>query len=193
MGRPSLAEQRKTEILAAFGRCVARFGLEGSTLEKIAEEAGMRRSILRHYVGNRDELVEALADKVIADYRTETQALFEQLGERISAVRLVDFLLPNQPVGTTEQLLVIEGLIGAAHEYPKVHKLVFEYIDNYVQQVASQLKLISPASTPKNRWNVAWGLVCISFNQESLLPLNLPARYLKGARSAARTLISTLV
>ena len=30
-------EKRKAEILDAFGRCVARFGLEGSTLEKIAE------------------------------------------------------------------------------------------------------------------------------------------------------------
>ena len=79
MGRPSLAEQRKEEILDAFGRCVAKFGLEGSSLEKIAEEAGMRRSILRHYLGNRDEMVIALAKKVIGEYRSSTKAFLKDL------------------------------------------------------------------------------------------------------------------
>jgi hypothetical protein len=30
------------------------FGLEGSTLERVAEHAGMKRSVVRHYLGNRD-------------------------------------------------------------------------------------------------------------------------------------------
>ena len=54
MGRPDLTEVRTAEILDAFERCVARFGLEGSSLERDAEEAGMKRSILRHYIGNRN-------------------------------------------------------------------------------------------------------------------------------------------
>ena len=38
MGRPSLTEVRTVEILDAFERCVARYGLEGSSLERIAED-----------------------------------------------------------------------------------------------------------------------------------------------------------
>ena len=41
MGRPNLTEVRTSEILDAFERCVARFGLEGSSLERVAEEAGI--------------------------------------------------------------------------------------------------------------------------------------------------------
>lgn len=192
MGRPSLAEKRKSEILDAFGRCVARFGLEGSSLEKIAEEAGMRRSILRHYIGNRDELVEALAEKVISDYRQQMQILLQNLPSKNRTQHLVNFLLPTSPIGSTEQLLVIEGLIGAANQYPKVRKLVFEYVDEFIETVADQIKLISPKTPAKKRWDAAYGLVCISFNQESLQPLKLPERYLRGARNMAKSLITNL-
>ena len=60
MGRPNLTEVRTAEILDAFERCVARYGLEGSSLERVAEEAGVKRSILRHYIGNRDEMITGL-------------------------------------------------------------------------------------------------------------------------------------
>lgn len=192
MGRPSLAKQRKAEILDAFGRCVARYGLEGSTLEKIAEEAGMRRSILRHYIGNRDELIEQLAEKVIAEYRQANQEYFKTFGDRDRAKNLVECLLPSQSIGSTEQLLVIEGLIGAAPNYPNVRKLVFEYVDELVQLVAEQLKYISPKSTKTRCFETAYALVSISFNQESLQPLQLPPRYLKAARRVARQLIEDL-
>lgn len=192
MGRPSLAEQRKAEILDAFGRCVARFGLEGSSLERIAEEAGMRRSILRHYIGNRDELIEALAEKVITDYRSETQRMLEGLPASNRGKHLVNFLLPEKSMGTTEQLLVIEGLIGASATYPKVRKWVFGYIDYYVQLIADQLCILAPAAKPKTCWEAAYALVCISFNQESLQPLDLPKKYLVAARNSAKSVIKSL-
>ena len=193
MGRRSLAEQRKAEILDAFGRCVARFGLEGSSLEKIAEEAGMKRSILRHYIGNRDELVDALAEKVISDYRQQTQYWFDNFRPKKRQQDLIEFLLPAKPTGTTEELLVIEALIAAADQYPKVRQLVFASIDDFIQLVADQLKQISPKSTRKKCWEVAYGLVCISFNQESLQPLQLPKKYLNSARNVAHALIAGLV
>lgn len=192
MGRPSLAEKRKHEILGAFGRCVARFGLEGSTLEKIAEEAGMKRSILRHYIGNRDDLINELALKVVAEYRESNRQFFLTLPTNNRAKALVDLLLPAQPIGTTEQLLIIEGLIGASPQYPIVRKLVFDYIDSYIQLVADQLKLISPKSPPAKCWQFSYALICISFNQESLQPLDLPGKYLKAARNTARMLIEEL-
>ena len=107
-------------------------------------------------------------------------------------MHLVDFLLPAQPTGTTEELLIIEALIAAADQYPQVRKLVFESIDDFTQLVADQLKQISPQSSRKRCWEVAYGLVCISFNQESLQPLQLPKKYLYAARSVANGLIAEL-
>lgn len=57
MARASLVEKRKPEILEAFARCIGRYGVAGTSLEAIAAAAGMRRSILRHFVGNREQLL----------------------------------------------------------------------------------------------------------------------------------------
>ncbi|MEM7479305.1 MAG: TetR/AcrR family transcriptional regulator, partial [Planctomycetota bacterium] len=95
MGRPNLAEVRKVEILDAFERCVARFGLEGSSLEHIADEAGMKRSILRHYIGNRDDLVEALAGRVVQKYRGYVDCFVESVSSKNRVNQLIDFLFPN--------------------------------------------------------------------------------------------------
>src|SRR5438876_3126885 len=73
VGRPSLADERRPQILHAFESSVLKYGLEGSSLERIAAEAGVRRGLIRHYFGNRPELTQALIDgileRTIASYR----------------------------------------------------------------------------------------------------------------------------
>jgi hypothetical protein len=43
-GRPSVAPQRRAEIVDAFIRLVAERGLEAVTLDRVAAEAGVRRA-----------------------------------------------------------------------------------------------------------------------------------------------------
>ena len=192
MGRPSMAAQRSTEILDAFERCVAQFGLGGSSLERIAEGAGMKRSILRHYVGNRDDLIIALGERVTGKYREQMAALsgLEDSDTRIR--QLLDYLLPKQPIGTTENLLVMESLIGGAREYDELQTMLREYINDLIAQVAKILRCEFPDAGPAECWSVSYGLISICFNHESLIPLDLPAKYRKGARDAATSLIGAL-
>ncbi|MEM7233345.1 MAG: helix-turn-helix domain-containing protein, partial [Planctomycetota bacterium] len=71
MPRRDLTKERTEQILDALERCVVHFGLGGTSLERIAEEAEMKRSILRHYVGNRDDLIVAMAERLAARYRRQ--------------------------------------------------------------------------------------------------------------------------
>ena len=57
MARPSLHAERKKTIMAAFTRCISKQGLEAASLDEIAKEAGMQRSLVRHFAGNREDLV----------------------------------------------------------------------------------------------------------------------------------------
>ena len=41
--RPSLAAERTAQILDAFARCIGTHGLEGTSLQRIADEAGVQR------------------------------------------------------------------------------------------------------------------------------------------------------
>ena len=192
MGRPDLTEVRTAEILDAFEACVARYGLEGSSLELVAEEAGMKRSILRHYVGNRDELILALAKRVVAKYRDHLQVLAKTASEDRRLDDLLSFFFPDMPVETASSLLVMESLIAAAPEYPEIRHLMSEYIDELVTLTGKQLRTVYPRATRQQCWSVAYGIVCICFNHESLVPLNLDPKYLKAARDTARRLAESL-
>jgi TetR/AcrR family transcriptional repressor of bet genes len=61
VGRPSVADARRRQILEAAIRCLSNRGLAASTLDGIAAEAGMARGHVRHFVGNRDEILTAAA------------------------------------------------------------------------------------------------------------------------------------
>lgn len=65
MARPRLSDQRQEEILAAFEACVVRQGLEKTTLEDVAQAAGQQRSLVRHFAGNRSDMVAALIERMV--------------------------------------------------------------------------------------------------------------------------------
>ena len=192
MGRPSLANQRTTEILDAFEKCVGRYGLEGSSLERIAEEAGMRRSILRHYVGNREDLVRALADRVVEKYETTLTVHLESQKHRTPLKRLMSYLFPDSFRSTTESLLVIESLIAAAATDDEIQEKMKRYVQHLADRSAVLLREEFPHAGRQACWNVAWGIVSICFNQESLTPLNLEPRFARAAKKSAMVLIESL-
>ena len=74
MGRKSLASERTSQILDAFERCIVQYGLEGATLKRIAKEAGVKLSMIHHYIGNRDMLVKSMVKRFIDTYRHDFQA-----------------------------------------------------------------------------------------------------------------------
>lgn len=192
MGRPDLTEKRTSEILDAFERCVARFGLEGSSLERIAEEAGMKRSILRHYVGNRDDLIVALTSRVVTKYSRQLDDFANSITPAGRIDQLLQFMLPDRTQSTTESIVVIESLIAASEHNEEIRAAMSSYVDKVVAMVAEQLTLEFTQRQRKECWDAAYGVVCIWFNQESLGPLSLAPKYVKAARSSMRVLIQSL-
>ncbi len=65
MPRPSVAAERREEILQAFEACALRKGLEATTLADVAEEAGLPRPLVRHFMGNRADLVSGLIERMM--------------------------------------------------------------------------------------------------------------------------------
>ncbi|MEL7209232.1 MAG: hypothetical protein AAGK32_13535, partial [Actinomycetota bacterium] len=89
VGRPTVAPERRAEILLAVEECVVRYGLAGTTLNRIAQIAGIPRSNLAHFVGNRDEIV----DLAIVDSVTRfTDAMVDGVADVAPAERLPVFL-----------------------------------------------------------------------------------------------------
>ncbi|MCZ4282227.1 TetR/AcrR family transcriptional regulator [Kiloniella laminariae] len=191
MGRPSKKAERTEQILAAFQRCVARSGLEGSTLDQIAEEAGMQRSLVRHFAGNREELVRTLAHWVIGN----SVPVWEEFKAGIPEDNPLDYLLDGlfeEKNTNPETVLVISALTFSAGNDPDLAKMLRNWINSFTQDIQTILGSIFPQAKREQVDAVAFGLVSLNFNLDALSPLNIGPEYRRAARTCAESLISTL-
>ncbi len=191
MGRPSKKEERTEEILNAFYRCVARYGLEGSTLEHIAEESGLKRSLVRHFVGNREELVQLLVDRVLQQSAAQWQAMIGSLPAEQRPQALLDTLFCDQ-YSDAEYVLVIESLIFSAGRDPVLQQRMQQWLQGFTDDIAEILQGDYPTAEASTLAAVAYGIVSIYFNLDSLAPLGMNAQYRQPARTAAGFLLDRL-
>lgn len=191
MGRPSKKEERTEEILQAFYRCVARFGLEGSTLERIAEESGLKRSLVRHFVGNREELTHLLVDRVLQQSDEKWGSFMTMLPTPNGSHFLLDGLFSDQH-SDPEFVLVIESLIFAAGRDEEMRMRMQVWMQSFTDDVAVILRKDYPNATTENIAAVSYGLISLYFNLDSLAPLGLNQQYRQPARTAAEYLLKTL-
>jgi AcrR family transcriptional regulator len=192
MVRPSKKTERTEEILQAFQRCVARYGLEGSTLERIAEESGLQRSLVRHFVGNREDLVQLLAKRVIEQSEQQWASFIDYLPEQNVVEHLLDGLF-NQPNSDAEFVLVIESLIFAAGREPHLKQKMQNWMQKFTDDINNILRRDFPNADSEALNAVCFGLISLYFNLDSLAPLGMEHIYRQSAREAAKRLVSTLL
>ncbi|MFD0687258.1 TetR/AcrR family transcriptional regulator [Actinomadura fibrosa] len=190
MGRPSLAAQRRRQILDAAARSVARYGLAGSTQERIAAVAGMSRSHIRHYVGNRDELIDALWDHVITPYFDATR---EALAGRTAEERLpalVDHLFGPQ-LARNEDDLVIESLISGSMHDVRLRGRIYDSYARLERDVARTIREAIPGCEAAESLRLAYALICMAFGHSTLAPLPFPASRQTGLKELAMQLLAS--
>ncbi len=192
MPRKSLSEERTAQILDAMERCVAQLGLAGTSLEQVAQEAGVKRSILRHYVGNRDELILAMAHRLTDRYREQLRQLSDYVGDVRRVDRLVDALFVPTSDQSSQDVVLVEALIAASEDDDEIRSLMTALTEETIEAVRGVLRFEYPDSSARTLWEVAYGVVGVYFNYESLHPLTLPRRHRSAAMACVRRLISTL-
>lgn len=69
MGRRSLKDLRKKEIIQGLYQVAKKEGLENSSLAKVANHLGINPSLILHYFCSREELLFGLVDYILEQYR----------------------------------------------------------------------------------------------------------------------------
>lgn len=191
MGRPSVKAERAEAILTAFESCVARFGVEGTSLERIAEASGMSRSLLRHNIGNRDELVDAMAVRFISRYEESTDEWLSYLPEEQPSKALIESLFAADDVNW-QSVLVAEALIASAQSYPKVQALLHDWYEGLLRRLSQVLEREHPKASAEECWDVIVAVVGIYFNTDALRTLNLSDRHRQAGLDMSLRLLASL-
>ena len=130
------------------GRLVARFGLDGATLEVVAAEAGVSRPSLRHFVGNREDLIEALAAHVRRDYQAKMETLFAALPQTGRIEALIEFMFAPSAASSSEDVALAQALMAAADRYPSVAAPLKSWIMEFDQRLQDELSNHMPNAAP---------------------------------------------
>jgi AcrR family transcriptional regulator len=191
MGRKSLEAQRTEEILAAFERCILKYGIDVS-LEQIADEANVKRSLIRHYIGNRDALVNQVIERITSEFMQQIEALSADIPDSELLTRTLDYLFRSDSGYDATDQIILQVLISAQDRYPLAKQSLQQVFSAFIDLLAGDFARLLPGRTAQAYQAVAYSVLCLSLANESMMWLGLNAELNAAARRQAEFLIAQL-
>ncbi|MBN9176417.1 MAG: TetR family transcriptional regulator [Microbacterium sp.] len=199
MARPSVAQARRRQILEATIRCIAGHGMSGASLDRIAEEAGMARGHVRHFAGNRDDILAAAAVLLYFGEVPEPGADMGATGHPGSF-----FPSPDTTVdGALEYLfgefaepdatnIAALAFVDAGRTNPDLHAVVVSAYASAESELVAALSAAYPAARPDDVERTAKGVMSIAIGNVFMSDLEVSAERTRLARASAELLIAAL-
>lgn len=190
MGRKSLAETRRNEILDAFEDCIIKNGLDYCSLEQIAIHANMKRSIIRHYIGNKDEVLKAMVNRFIRNYQAEIKMGISMLKKEKLITELLKDIFKT---GSSQSDDIIIAALWAKQEHNSdIKKLLQKFYEELEKLFADTLKHSFPKASKTKINNTAYVLLCLMDSHSSMLALGLRSAKTKTLYKLATKLVEDL-
>ncbi|MDZ4722274.1 MAG: TetR/AcrR family transcriptional regulator [Roseiflexaceae bacterium] len=186
-----MATVRREEILAAFERCVARYGIEAS-LEQIADEAGIRRSLIRHYIGNREELVNSLIERITQDYPAHVAAAFLHTDGAHEVQAILDYLFRVELDDNTSDAIIVHVMMTAKERYPQAKNSLLHMFAMFISHLADALARAYPQAPLSQCQQIAYAIFCLAQTNESMLWVGFDQSHNQSARQSAELLLRSL-
>jgi AcrR family transcriptional regulator len=191
LSRPEIKDDRREQILGAFETCVARYGLEGATLGKTAEVAGLARPLIRHNVGNRDDLLQALIERFLTQSRNSMEMLIAFLPENKRLTAMVELLFDPR-YANPKLVQVFNALSAAAPDNKELAGKLQQWLREFVERIEAVIRDDFPKVPAERIKAVAAGITGIYFNVEALFPIGEMGTFGEASREAAFILVSAL-
>jgi len=136
-------EFRMREILAAARRVVARYGFQGVTLDRVAEEAQVAKGTIYLYFPNKDELLKAAVEQGIEDFTSQLRAEVAAAVTPIEKLRrLVEagLELSDSHRDFFKMLLLERNFLAASPDCPEAAHMLDLYLAhiNFISEVIAQ-------------------------------------------------------
>ncbi len=140
MPRPSVQSARLNEIVAAAAKCVAQYGLEGVTLVRIAAETGLKRPLIRHHAGNREEIINAVVTHVLAEFEELTKYYAQALPKKNASYAAVDYLFDSQSHSDPAEMMVSQSIVATGERVPTECAALLKWVDDFTLVIAEAIR-----------------------------------------------------
>lgn len=179
-------------MLDAFLTCVARYGVDGATLERIAAEAGLKRPLIRHHLGNREDMIQALAEHVVEAFSEQTALFREALSDYPGLQVFVDALF--SPDSTLDPRLnnAYQALIMSIADNPGLRDSLLSVMAKFYRLAIDIARTDAPEASESDCESVGQGIVDLYSMTESIAALKPPLEWRYASYNAAQRLASSL-
>lgn len=183
VGRPSVADERRRQIVEAFIRLIAENGLERVGLDDVAAAAGMKRPALRHFIGNRDALVAATVEELRCRYEETIRSV---VPEAASAEQLIRALFSDDWVnGMGDEDVVFDALLHEATRTADGQGDVRRTYDALISEIEAALRRDHPNTALADVRDTAYAITCLVEHNTTMQRLGYPRARSAGALAAA--------
>lgn len=192
MGRKSLATERRAQCLDAFEECLVEHGYAGATLERVAERAGVHRTIIRHYFGGRDELVDALLERLRARYAE--RYLYDDPGASAdeTLAKVLDAIFVPFTEGAPTMDRVFDALYATATSDPRVLDFLRTFYRDATARLEERIASAHPNASRADLHTVTAGILALGVGHSILDTIEPVRARAKRLRLAADALLATL-
>ncbi|GAB4520967.1 MAG: TetR family transcriptional regulator C-terminal domain-containing protein [Roseibium sp.] len=135
-------DERKRSLLEATLTCVAREGLRGATVRRIAEEAGVTAGLVRHYFGSKNDLISSayayLIGQLTAEADTRAHQSAGDAGEQLRDFLIANMTTPNLSEEKVSLWATFIGRVRYETDFADIHR------EGYRDYLALLESLIEP-------------------------------------------------
>lgn len=192
MPRPSLAAVRREQILDALERCLTRYGLEGTSLDAVAREAGVARPVIRHYFGNRDALLAAAVQRALAAYGADLERALHALPREGRLDAFLDHLFLGEFPAHGERDRLFRALYASLEDGTSRALLLRSYRLFEDACFAELRAAAGPDADAAALRAAAYAVLCLAEQNADCLAIGFDRSRAHAARAAADTLVRQL-
>lgn len=175
--------------MQALVRCVARLGIDGATLAAVADEAGLTRPLIRHHLGNRDDILHSLQEYVLKGFSDQTRALAAALPDAAPAAALVDILFSDAGATDPDLVLAFAALTARSGDDTGLRDACRASISEFETTIAQAIEAEFPHLERSVVEQTAQGIAALYFNMMSLSPLAMSRTWNLNAKKNAVNLL----
>ncbi|MBI3769595.1 MAG: TetR family transcriptional regulator [Deltaproteobacteria bacterium] len=166
MGRPSLAEPRRRQIIDGLREAIVKHGLAGASVQRIAARAGVPAGLVHHYFSSKEDLLIATVDQIVEDARNPIKAELDVLDPERALARGLDFLFLEVPADRNRSIL-FEEIGVAALRRPQLRRRLAALNAEMVEELAALFDRLPDRARPHDaNTDLATMLVCLLFGAD---------------------------
>ncbi len=116
------SEESRQQVLDAALAVIARRGLSSTSVQDIADEAGLSKGSVHYHFESKDELVERVLDHACQTVEARVRASFEAPGSPVEKVRAAVVTMWGLRRDGAPEIRVMTELFAQARQNPKICK-----------------------------------------------------------------------